>query len=103
MQAADRRRSYQKEIKLLAKKIVEKSPDTIILFGIKTEGNARLFFQCAEERDFDMGRLMETTCALINGRGGGRPHQAQGGGPAIESLEDALQAAADTLFKAMER
>ena len=59
------------EIKLLAKKIVEYSPDTIILFGIKTKGNAQLFFQCTEKIAIDMDQLMETACSLINGRGGG--------------------------------
>ena len=41
---------------------------------------------------------METACSLINGRGGGRPYQAQGGGPAVEKLEAALQATEDMLF-----
>ena len=88
----------QNEIRLLAKKIMEYSPHTIILFGIKTKGNAHLFFQCTEEIAINMGQLMETACSLINGRGGGRPQQAQGGGPAVEKLEEALQAAEDMLF-----
>ena len=78
---------------------MDKSPDTVILFGIKTERNAQLIFQCAEELAIDMVQLMETACAVINGRGGGRPQQAQGGGSAVEKLEDALQAAEDSLFK----
>jgi alanyl-tRNA synthetase len=92
----------QNEIRLLAKKIVEYSPDTIILFGIKTKGNAQLFFQCTEEIAINMCQLMETACSLINGRGGGRPHQAQGGGPAAEKLEAALQATEDMLFAMIE-
>jgi alanyl-tRNA synthetase len=89
----------QKEIKLLAKKIVAKSADTVVLLGIKTERNAQLLFQCSEVLRFDMARLMKTACAVIDGRGGGRVQQAQGGGPAVEKLEDALQAAEDMLFK----
>jgi alanyl-tRNA synthetase len=89
---------HQKDIKLLAKKIVEKSPCTIVLFGIKTEGNAQLLFQCSEGLAFDMSRLMQTACSIVNGRGGGRPQQALGGGPAVEKLEAALQAAEETLF-----
>jgi alanyl-tRNA synthetase len=46
-----------------------------------------------------MDQLMETACSLINGHGGGRPQQAQGGGPAVEKLEDALQSAEDMLLK----
>ncbi|MBW2488902.1 MAG: hypothetical protein JRE88_10390 [Deltaproteobacteria bacterium] len=36
---------------------------------------------------------------MIDGRGGGRPQQAQGGGPAVEKLEAALQSAQDRLVK----
>jgi alanyl-tRNA synthetase len=90
---------HQKEIKLLAKKIVEKSPHTVILFGIKTERDAQLLFQCAEELAFDMVQLMETACSAIDGRGGGRPQLAQGGGPALEKLEEALQTAENMLLK----
>jgi alanyl-tRNA synthetase len=90
---------HQKEIKLLAKKIVEKSPNTVILFGIKTEENAHLLFQCAEGLAFDMAQLLETACSVIDGRGGGRSQQAQGGGPAVEKLEEALQGAEDMLFE----
>ncbi|MBW2435259.1 MAG: hypothetical protein JRF36_16755 [Deltaproteobacteria bacterium] len=42
---------------------------------------------------------MESACRVIDGRGGGRPQQAQGGGPAVEKLEAALQSAQDRLVK----
>ncbi len=90
---------HQKEIKLLAKKIVDKYPNIVILFGIKAAGKAQLLFHRSEELAFDMGQLMKTACAVINGRGGGRPQQAQGGGSDVEKLEDALQGAEDMLFK----
>ena len=50
-----------------------------------------------------MGRLMESACEEINGRGGGRPQQAQGGGSAVEKIEDALQRAQDMLVKMIGR
>ena len=40
-----------------------------------------------------MEKLMQNACAVIKGRGGGRPQQAQGGGPAADKLEAALQCA----------
>jgi alanyl-tRNA synthetase len=89
----------QKEVKLLAKKILEKYPDIVILFGIKAAGKAQLLFHRSEELAFNMGELMETACAVINGRGGGRPQQAQGGGSDVGKLEEALQGAEDMLFK----
>jgi alanyl-tRNA synthetase len=88
----------QKEIKLLARKILEKSPNTVILFGITTRANAQLHFQCTEDFACDMVPLMKTACSIIKGRGGGQPLQAQGGGPAAEKLEEALQGAEDMLF-----
>jgi alanyl-tRNA synthetase len=40
-----------------------------------------------------MGKLMQEACAVINGRGGARPQQAQGGGSAVDKLDAALQGA----------
>jgi len=88
-----------KEIKLLANKIVEASADTVILFGTKNEKNAQLLFQCSAELTLDMGRLMASACAVIKGRGGGRPQQAQGGGPQVEKLGEALQSVEDRLLE----
>jgi alanyl-tRNA synthetase len=42
---------------------------------------------------------MKSACEVINGRGGGRPQQAQGGGTETDKLEDALQIAKDELFE----
>jgi len=89
---------HPKEIKLLAKKIVVMYPDTAILFGIKTKANAQLIFHCSQNLAVDMGRLVQTASLTIKGRGGGRRDQAQGGGPLVERLEDALQRAEDELF-----
>jgi alanyl-tRNA synthetase len=80
-----------KELKILAQKVMENFPNTIILFGAKTEGKASLFFIRSEELAGDMGKLMQDACAVINGRGGGRPQQAQGGGPAADKLDAAVQ------------
>ena len=87
----------QKELKFLAKKILDTVPDTVILFGAKSEGKASLLFQRSEELPFDMGQLMKKTCMVIKGRGGGQPHQAQGGGPDVDRLANALQDAENTL------
>lgn len=92
-----------KEVKLLAKKAVEMSSNTVILFGIKTESSVQLFFQCSEALAVDMGQIMESASKIINGRGGGRPQLAQGGGPAVEKLEDALQSAQNMLLKMIEK
>lgn len=54
-------------------------------------------FAAAEDVDADMGGLMRTATAVLGGRGGGRPHFAQGGAPAGGSVERALDAAVAAL------
>ena len=84
---------HSKELKTLARKVMEDFPNTVVLFGAKAEGKASLFFIRSEAVAGDMGKLMQDACLIINGRGGGRPQQAQGGGPAADKLETALQGA----------
>ena len=86
-----------KELKVLALKILERSPNTVILFGGKFHGKASLLFLRSEELPYHMGELMKTACALIDGRGGGKPQQAQGGGVDFDKLEDALLAAEEAV------
>jgi alanyl-tRNA synthetase len=82
-----------KELKILAQKVVEKFPNTVILFGARAEGKASLFFLRSGELAGDLGKLMQDACSVIDGRGGGRPQQAQGGGPATDKLGLALKCA----------
>jgi len=82
-----------RELKILAQKVIEKFPNTVILFGASADNKASLLFLRSGELTGDMGKLMQTACSVIDGRGGGRPQQAQGGGPATEKLGLALQCA----------
>jgi alanyl-tRNA synthetase len=84
---------HLKELKILAQKILENFSNTVVLFGAKADGKAALFFVRSEELAWDMGKLMQKACTVINGRGGGRPQQAQGGGPFTDKLDMALQSA----------
>ncbi len=86
-----------KDLKILAMKILEQTSNTVILFGGKAEGKASLIFLRTEDLSFNMGQLMKAACAVMNGRGGGQPRQAQGGGAEVEKLEDALKQAVEDL------
>jgi alanyl-tRNA synthetase len=69
-------------------------PTTIALLGSRFEDAARLVFARSDNAEGDMNALMRDACALLNGRGGGRPEMAQGGGHAMEKLEEAIEGAA---------
>jgi alanyl-tRNA synthetase len=85
------------DLKILAQSVLENLPNTVILFGSKAQGKASLLFLRSEELSFDMGQLMQAACVIIRGRGGGRPQQAQGGGSAVDKLEEALGCAGSLL------
>ncbi len=68
-------------------------PHTIALLGSRDPDAARLVFARSPDAEGDMNVLMREACALLEGRGGGKPDLAQGGGRKIEKLEEALNSA----------
>jgi len=86
-----------KDLKLLANKVLDHSPQTVVLFGGAAEGKAALVFARSKELTFDMNALMKTACKVINGRGGGQPDQAQGGSAEVDNLASALQQAKEAI------
>ena len=50
------------------------------------------FEQPADVAD-DMNTLMRKACVLLDGKGGGKPDMAQGGGKNVEKLEEAIKLA----------
>jgi alanyl-tRNA synthetase len=72
----------------------------VALLGSREGDQARLVFARAGEAPGDMGALLRAACALLEGRGGGKPDMAQGGGQRAEKLEEAIDAAARSLASA---
>jgi len=72
----------------------------IALLGSREDDTARLVFARSADLAVDMNALMKTACALLDGKGGGRPEMAQGGGKNIEKLNEAIEAAAANLTTA---
>ena len=70
---------------------------TIALLGSREKESARLVFARSVDESADMNQLMRDACAMIDGRGGGKPDLAQGGGRNTDKLEVAIQQAAESL------
>ncbi len=86
-----------KALRFLAQKVVEHTSNTIVLFGGRCQGKASLLFFRTSDVPHNMGELMKRACDVINGRGGGQPHQAQGGGTELDKVEDALERTVESL------
>ena len=73
------------------------NPGVIALLGSRDKDTARLVFARSADAAGDMSSLMREACAMLDGRGGGRPEMAQGGGKNIEQLSEAIEHAANSL------
>jgi len=72
-------------------------PETIALLGSRDKETARLVFARSEDAPGDMNLLMREACTTLDGRGGGKPDLAQGGGKNVEKLGEAIATAARAL------
>lgn len=66
-------------------------PGTIALLGSRDKDTARLVFARSADAPGDMSVLMREACAMLDGRGGGKPDMAQGGGKHVEQLDETLR------------
>jgi alanyl-tRNA synthetase len=72
-------------------------PKVVVLLGSRDNDTARLVFARSADAGGDMNVLMSRACEVVEGRGGGKPDMAQGGGKNPDAIEQALAAAADSL------
>ncbi len=83
-------------VRLLARRIAELGG--VALLGLREE-KAQLVFTRAAGLPFDMGALLRVAASVVGGRGGGKPEAAQGGGPDVARLDEALTLALNELRK----
>jgi alanyl-tRNA synthetase len=86
-------------LKKLAQALIA-HPQTIALLASRDHDTARLVFARSADAVGDMNTLMREACALLDGRGGGKPEIAQGGGKKVERLQEALTHALTLLNRA---
>jgi alanyl-tRNA synthetase len=67
------------ELRMLALKIAEHSRHVALFFSVGDR--THYCFARAEDADLDVNELLQQACARLGGKGGGRPHIAQGSAP----------------------
>lgn len=72
------------------------NPRVIALLGSDENETARLVFARSTDVADDMNALMRKACELLDGKGGGKPDMAQGGGKNVEKLDEAIRIAAES-------
>jgi alanyl-tRNA synthetase len=86
------------ELRVLASKLVSGEP-AIALLGTKDASAARMVFARSASLEQNLGQLLAESCRILDGRGGGRPELAQGGGPDKNRLEEAIKTAAEKILE----
>jgi alanyl-tRNA synthetase len=85
-------------LKGLARRLAKREA-CVAFLGLKGD-RAQLAFARSADLPYDMNALLKEACEIIGGGGGGRPDMAQGGGPAGDRLEEALEFASEALREA---
>ncbi len=82
-------------MRAIAQRLIQ-YPGMIVLLAVGGP-SPQICFARSRDVDLDMGQLLRDAAGPFGGRGGGRPHMAQGGGVDEERLTDVLDAARDML------
>lgn len=80
-----------KYVDLLASKMTE-FPKVVILFAVKSQDRVQLkFIRSRDLNNLNMSGLLKDAITLIDGKGGGTEHSAQGGGKNNNNLESLME------------
>lgn len=81
-------------LKVLGERLKDRVPSGIIALGAidPAQGKAFLMVQVTQDltKTYSAGKLVQASAPLIDGKGGGKPEQAQAGGTKVDGLEAAL-------------
>ena len=73
------------ELRMAALKVAEHRSHVALLFSISDR--THYCFARAEDADLDVNQLLQQACSRLGGKGGGRPHIAQGSAPRASTSE----------------
>ncbi len=83
------------ELRDLADTLRQRLGSGVVVLGMESGGKATLLVAVTEDlvSSLKAGEIVKPLAEIVGGRGGGRPNLAQAGGPDVERLDEALQAA----------
>jgi alanyl-tRNA synthetase len=82
-------------LRTLGERLRDHLPSGVIAIGAADPAQGKAFLQVLVSPDltktYNAGKLIQASAPLIEGKGGGKPEQAQAGGTKLSGLEPALQ------------
>ena len=84
-----------KGLRAILDRLRDRLDSGIIVIGGAKDGKASLLVSVSKDLvdRYNAGKLVSALAAMVGGKGGGRPDSAQGGGPDVGAIDDALAAA----------
>ncbi|QHS17014.1 alanine--tRNA ligase [haloarchaeon 3A1-DGR] len=83
------------ELRATANAMVEEG--TVAVLGSGHDGSAQFVVGVPDDVDVNAGEIVSRLARKVGGGGGGPPDFAQGGGPDVDALDDALESAGETV------
>lgn len=93
-----------KELKECADLLMEKTPSLVLVLIGKQEGKCSILVRVSDDlvgKGIRANELIKEIALLLEGKGGGKAHTAQGGGVLLEKIPEALKMARQWLKKAI--
>ena len=82
-------------MRVLGERLRDHLPSGVIALGAVDSAQGKAFLQVLVSADlaktYNAGKLIQASAPLIEGKGGGKPEQAQAGGPKVSGLDSALE------------
>ena len=86
----------------LVDRVRDKRPGAVVVLGAELDGKAAIIAAVGPELKgdarFHAGKLVRAVAEIVDGRGGGRPDFAQGGGASPQKLPDAMRRVPELLL-----